>query len=228
MAMDNEQKSRLKQILWMIAGLGAIVALLILIFQPDPASFKSGILKILDYLETRPLLLWLGIAVLPGMGFPISPLLMLSGAVFGDAMGMASTLAVAISAVILNMAWTYWVAAYPARKIAVRLLRHFGYEIPELPKHHHLKFAFIVRVTPGPPFFVQNYLLGLSGISFRVYMIASTIVHSIYCSGFLILGDSFTSGSYKTALVGLAVLVLAGVGIAWLRKRAVNETDITD
>ena len=53
---------------------------------------------------------------------PASPLLILSGIVFGPDFGMPVACAITILSLILDMSWTYAVAAGPARAMVERLL----------------------------------------------------------------------------------------------------------
>ena len=41
--------------------------------------------------------------------------------------------------------------------------------IPEFPKDEDIPVALMMALVPGPPYFVRNYLLAVSGIPLRVY-----------------------------------------------------------
>ena len=86
------------------------------------------------------------------------------------------------------------------------------------------RFAF-----PAPPLVVQNYLLGLAHAPFWPYLVYSVISQTFFVVGFVVFGESFISGKMGTALIGLAVLIVAFIVVALLRKRyAQSKTKLPD
>ena len=63
-----------------------------------------------------PWVLFLAIAILPGLGVPNCPLLILCGTAMTAALGVGEAVTLAVGAVITNIFWTYWVAAFPLRR----------------------------------------------------------------------------------------------------------------
>ncbi|HYD83513.1 MAG TPA: hypothetical protein VEA63_05660, partial [Opitutus sp.] len=82
----------------------------------------------------------------------------------------------------------------------------------------HTDLAIVVRVTPGIPFFVQNYLLGLAGVPLGKYLLVSCIISWSYTVGFVVFGDALLHGKGKMALLAVSLLVAAAVITHWLRK----------
>src|SRR5687768_8978267 len=58
----------------------------------------------------HPLLLFLSIAILPGLGFPVSILFTLAGVVWGTSF---ESCLIVIAALAINLTWTYWIARSP-------------------------------------------------------------------------------------------------------------------
>jgi uncharacterized membrane protein YdjX (TVP38/TMEM64 family) len=70
----------------------------------------------------------------------------------------------------------------------------------------------ILRVTPGIPFFVQNYLLGLAEVPAGRYFAVSCAIALPYCAAFVLFGNALMTGQGKLllALVGVLVALVAG------------------
>ncbi|MGJ3243119.1 MAG: TVP38/TMEM64 family protein [Opitutales bacterium] len=184
------------------------------------ADVRDWAVAILDYLGERPLLLFAAILILPGFSFPISPLLVLAGAVFGERYGLGWAVLICIGTVSLCMAWTWWACAYPLRGLIQTLLRARGWSLPEVSERRMLQVAFLVRATPGIPFAIQNAVLGVMRMPFRPYILVSVAVQAVYTTGFVLSGEALFSGNLKLVVAGLAILVVASLAFrAVSRKR---------
>jgi len=75
-----------------------------------------------------------------------------------------------------------------------------------------------VRITPGPPFFVQNFLLGMAEVRFGSFFWISWVVNMLYASAFIVFGDAIFQGKGKMALFGLCALVAVGMIVHLLRR----------
>ncbi|MBC8127744.1 MAG: hypothetical protein H8M99_11450, partial [Gloeobacteraceae cyanobacterium ES-bin-144] len=124
----------------------------------DLAMLKAGWKAVNDYLVTHPWALFWALVVLPGLPVPVSALLFTAGVVWRENPMMAVLLS--MLAISLNLTWTYWLAAGPARKLVEKMLTATTIQIPDLPRGDHLKLILVLKLTPGIPFFFQNYLLG--------------------------------------------------------------------
>ncbi len=158
-------------------------------------------------------------ALLPLVGVPLSPFTVAAGPVFGPTMGVGAVIACAIAAVAIDVALAYWIAAYALRPLMERLARRWGYTVPQLPEGTAWEIALIVRVVPGPPFFVQSYLLGLARVPFGIYMVASTLVPSLYLTSAILAGDALVRHDWRALIFAGAMCVIAAGAIYRLRKR---------
>jgi uncharacterized membrane protein YdjX (TVP38/TMEM64 family) len=79
--------------------------------------------------------------------------------------------------------------------------------------------AITIRLTPGPPFFMQGYLLGLAEVPFRTYMIVSWLCILPWAIGAIVLGKGILNGNFKLVLYGMGVIVVAVVVVKAIRKR---------
>ena len=109
-------------------------------------------------------LLFLLLSTLPQFGFPISLLYFLVGArlEFGPAMVfIACSLAV-------NLCSMYWIARNLLRNPVRSFIKRSRYRLPAVPAGEYVSLALLTALVPGP-FGLKNYLLGMSGISFKTF-----------------------------------------------------------
>jgi len=177
----------------------------------------SGALPALwDALQTTPpLLFFTALAVLPALPIPISPFYLISASLYGFWFSYAC-IGVAVA---VNLAISFGLASGVFRPVVERIVGALGYGVPRLRPGEHARLALVVRVTPGPPYFAQNLLLGLTGIPFRVYMAVSWPTQMGWAFVFLVLGESATRGSVGLAIAGLGGLVAVTVATRMLRAR---------
>jgi uncharacterized membrane protein YdjX (TVP38/TMEM64 family) len=166
-----------------------------------------------------------GVAILPAFGAPLSAFTIMAGEVFAPLMTLGGVIAAAVVAIGINLALTYWMARYALRPLLSRLAERYGYKIPTVTKANALSIALAVRLTPGPPFFVQSYLLGLAQVPFRLYMIVSWLCILPWAIGLIVLGKGALNGNFKTVLYGVGVIVVATVVVQAIRKRYVPRVD---
>ncbi|MGF1657015.1 MAG: TVP38/TMEM64 family protein [Verrucomicrobiales bacterium] len=177
--------------------------------------------RLLDGIRDKPILLFVAMAILPAFPVPISPMLLAVGAVFKPIWGGPFAFAYALSAVIVNMSWVWWAAAYPGRKVASDLLKKCDITLPEPDKKKgYIPLLIFLRITPGFPLFLQNLILGFVRVPFIPYILISSALTSIYTFGFVILGGAIFEGEAKIALLAVAVILLGIIITSYLRKKA--------
>jgi uncharacterized membrane protein YdjX (TVP38/TMEM64 family) len=169
--------------------------------------------------QVSPLAFVLAMSLLPVIGFPIAAFYLFAGVAFGFLEGWAYCLL----SLAINMSLSYVVARYCLHEALTRLLKKWGYELPNLSEVNEYRFTFILRTVPGPPFPVQNYLLSLLGIPFPVYISISLLAQGTIAAGMVACGgalpEEITMGH---VLVGLALVsLLVGMkAFLWWRKRS--------
>ncbi len=159
------------------------------------------------------------VAVLPAFGMPLSPFALLVGPTFEARLGLWGVLSAYGFAVAVNLAFTYWLARFAVRPWAHRLVARYGYTIPRFSAEEELEVVFITRVTFGPPFFLQSYLLGLADVSFRTYLWVSWLIAMIYAVGLVAFGASLSHGKGGLAFIGVSLLLAAATVTHLIRKR---------
>jgi uncharacterized membrane protein YdjX (TVP38/TMEM64 family) len=81
----------------------------------------------------------------------------------------------------------------------------------------------VVRFTPGPPFALQGFVLGVAEAPFRLYMIVSWIAVLPWAVGAIVLGQGLFNGNFRAAAMGLGVLVVGIIAVQWVRQKFFNR-----
>lgn len=182
---------------------------------------KQSIEAVTSWCAGHPSTLFFAIAILPGIGFPISPLLILAGVVWGSTW---ETCAITLAAVALNMSWTYCLASGPASSIVSRLLGARWQRWKNIHPENLRRFTILFRITPGLPFFIQNYILGLLGVPFLSYILISIPLNGIFVVGFVLTGGAIFDGNIGMIGAGLATIIVATLAFRLVRSKMSSRT----
>jgi uncharacterized membrane protein YdjX (TVP38/TMEM64 family) len=224
--MTSEEPRAKKKIPWVKLGI-----LVVVITAGAVALLRGTDYKALEEQGLRlvrgagPWIFFAGIAILPAFGAPLSAFTITAGEVFAPLMTLGGVISAAIFAIGINLALTYWLARYALRPLLSRLAERYGYKIPRLTRANALSVALAIRLTPGPPFFVQSYILGLAECPFRLYMVVSWLCILPWSIGLIVLGKGALNGNFSTALYGVGVIVVATVIVQVIRKRYVARVN---
>lgn len=201
--------TRLKVIL---AALGVALLALALWSAWDPAALAAW------KQEAGPVRFFSAMAVLPAIGVPITPLFVLAGATFGVGPGLLGSLV----GLGLNLTLCYAIASSGLRSRLVALLRRFEYELPDFEQRETgaVRFTLLVKMAPGAPAVVKNYLLGLTGVPFPVYFGLSMLITGAYAAVCIVVGVSLFEHDIDRIILAVAVAVAVGLAIWWWRRRA--------
>jgi uncharacterized membrane protein YdjX (TVP38/TMEM64 family) len=169
--------------------------------------------------EAGPLVFFGAMAILPIFGFPLAPFTLAAGPTFGPTMGVWAVVVCAMLAVTINVTLSYWIAARLVRPLALRFVGWLGYRLPVIDGQSAWLATLLLRIVPGPPFFVQSYLLGLARVPFAIYICVSTLIPLGYITCIILFGDALVKGNRTAAIVALLVMIVIGTIIHYLRKR---------
>lgn len=175
--------------------------------------------------EAGPVAFFAAMAVLPAVGAPLSVFTIPAGEAFAGRLGMGGVIALAMGMIAICLALAYWLSRYALRPLLSNLVTRYGYQVPRVTKENALSVALLVRLTPGPPFVLQCYLLGMAEVPFALYMIVSWLAILPWAVGAIVLGQGILNGNFKVAAVGIAVLVAAIVLVQWARKKFAKGKD---
>ncbi len=168
--------------------------------------------------NTGPVTFFTAMALTPAIGVPASLFTLTAGTAFGPTMGMFWVIVLCMVAVLINVALTHWLARYAFRPLLEKLVVRLGYKLPQVAPENTTDLAVLVRVTPGSPFPVQNYLLGLAGVPLARNLLVVFIVQAFYLPAFVLFGDALQHGKGKVAIMAIGLLAAAAAGTHLLRK----------
>jgi len=173
--------------------------------------------------DQGPVPFFAALAVLPAVGLPVSAFYLAAGAVFPLWVSLVGT-AIGLT---VNITLTYWLARTWFRGGIERLLRRTRYKIPEVEASDHIRLTLFLRLMPGPPFFVQSYMLGLIQVPFPTYFLISLGTQVLIASGFIVLGSAFYSSSFGRVLIAIIIVVLAVIIVQWVRRLLARRSRLT-
>ncbi|MDQ8179905.1 hypothetical protein [Pelagicoccus sp. SDUM812005] len=153
-------------------------------------------------------------AVLPLFWMPLSPFLILA-----PAFGIETAIVGSTCALTFNVLISWFVSGKWFRPLFERLVNRFGYSVPDISGRRMLGFALLLRITPGVPFPLQNYLLGLAGMPLGQYLAVSLPIIWIISSSLILLGESIMSGNARLAIIGIFVAVAVALGFRYWRGK---------
>ena len=208
-----------KLLLLLIPALSSALCLYLLwSTHPDPeywyALWKDG----LNYLKAHPSALILSMAILPGLGFPISPLLILFGAVLGPVYGLFYTCIIGILAQAFCSVWTYYLSIGPLRGLLQALVLR-DRPLPPLNQQNAWRLCAIIRITPGIPYALQNVALGVMGTPLKIYLAVSIPIQSLYSIGFMVGGGAIFKGNLGLAITAAVFFIAVLLAARMFQKR---------
>lgn len=177
--------------------------------------------SIKTFLIKHPSVFFVAMVILPALPVPTSALQLTAGIIWRERPLMACSLC--LVAMIMNLSLTYWIAAGPARRLVEKLLNSTSYRLPELIRGDHIKLILILKLTPGIPFFIQNYLSGFFRAPFRLFLVVSILSNGIFGVGVVLSGVGIGDGKLIPAITGLSCIALSTLLTylirEWLTKR---------
>lgn len=165
-----------------------------------------------------PVVFFTAMALLPACGVPMLAFTLSVVSLFAIRLGTVPVLLLALAAMTANMVLTYALARRGLRPLLARLVARLGYRLPQVEAGDATDLVAILRLTPGIPFFVQNYLAGLAEVPFGKYLLVSCILTWPVNVALMLFGDALLQGKGKVALIALSLL-LALTAVTHLVRR---------
>ncbi|MBL9188255.1 MAG: TVP38/TMEM64 family protein [Opitutaceae bacterium] len=192
---------------------------------------QVGLARLVEWLDQfialirdlGPWVFFTGMALLPAVGAPLSAFNLVAGEAFAPQMTMTGVILTVGVAIAANIAITYWLARYALRPLLTRLVARYGYAVPRVNKDNALSIALVVRLTPGPPFFLQSYVLGLAEVPFRLYLFVSWLAVMPLALSFVLLGKAAREGHFGKIGAVLGLIVVAVVVVQIVRRRVMKR-----
>ncbi len=211
----DARKKRLLGILACLVLLGGALGLLAL--QMDLGEQVKRCLEFVRAEGAR--VFFIAMAVLPFFGFPLSAFILSAGPVFAPALGSGVVIACGMIALAVNVSLSYWFAAFALRPWMERFIVWAGYTVPRFPEGRDWEFNLLLRIVPGVPFFLQNYLLGLARVRFGIYMLVAMAVPTAYLVIAVLAGGALAQGDQRKLMIAGLLFAVVGLTLHVLRKR---------
>lgn len=164
-----------------------------------------------------PAMLFIAIAFLPLAGVPATPFVLAAGARLGVVPGC---LLVAL-ALVVNVTLGYWLARNVVRGLVLAWLHRRGYRVPSVSEADEAELIVLIRVAPGMPLALQNYLLGLAGVGFWRYLLFSLPINWAMSFSVVWIGDSLAATHLSRVIFAACSFIALGLAarLAWRHFR---------
>lgn len=216
MKLENQSKRRALAVLFIGPVLLAVAVFFVLAGGVSVSEISALWKQVDEFMLRYPWMIFAALVILPGLPFPTSLLFVLVGIAWRERPVFACSMTMA--AIAVNMTWCYWLAAGFGRNLVVWLLTRFGKKIPELNRDRGLRAILILRLLPGFPLFLQNYILGFLKVPFRVYLPVSVLCNGVLACGVILSSAGIASANLVPMLSGLGLVILAVLLIQAARR----------
>jgi uncharacterized membrane protein YdjX (TVP38/TMEM64 family) len=212
-------KPRFKKSLLLALGALIVLAVAIGCFLLRGVDLRGLFDEAMEHVRAAgPLVFFVAMGVLPAVGAPILAFILTAGPVFGPQLGLGGVLAACAVSHLLSLSIGYWLARRWLRPWLQKFVARSGHKVPQVVPEDQFEVTLLLRITPGPPFFLQNFLLGLAEIPFLRYVAISWPVIMLNTAGLVIFGAKLESGEGREALLGVSLFVAALLIIHILRR----------
>ncbi|WP_415909755.1 TVP38/TMEM64 family protein [Oleiharenicola sp. Vm1] len=165
-----------------------------------------------------PVAFFLGMALAPLAAVPMLAFSLPAVALYGPRFGTPGVVALSLAAVTVNFCLAYGLARRGLRPLLSGIVHRLGYQLPDVEAGDATDLVILLRVTPGVPFFAQNYLAGLAEVPFGRYFLVSALTAWPLNVAFLLFGDALLHGKGKVALISICALAALLTATHLVRK----------
>lgn len=174
----------------------------------ETSFLAEGFKWLAESVMAHPWWIFAALCLLPAVGFPMSPLLVVAGMSFVPLWGVGAALGITSVALLINLTLSYLVAAGPGAPLVATLFRKMGRELPVLDDREAWRVILAVRLAPGFPYVLQNFALGCLRCHFPLYLVISMLVSGSSCLIIMVGGGALLKGNYFL-LIKLVFLIVA-------------------
>lgn len=192
---------------------GALVVLVAVVLVARGVDVRGWLTRGLEVVRgAGPVAFFTAMALLPAVGFPVSAFTLSAVPVFGPQLGTAPVVLFGLAALTVNMALCHVLASRWFRPPLAWAAGRLGYRLPDVDSDDVTDLIVLLRVTPGFPFPVQNYLLGLAGVPLGRYLVLSCLIQWPINIAIMLFSDALLHGRGRIAffsVLGLLALLTA-------------------
>lgn len=175
----------------------------------------DSVLSFVKSQESNPLILLFAVIFLPLIFFPMSPLLILVGLSFDT----YTSLLIILMAIPVHLFLSYLCVKWFFKDIVEKYANKHNFRIFNIPKNRRIEVCFLVMSIPGLPYALKNYLLSVSSIPFKQYLLIGWLIQFLMCLPFILLGDAASNMNLYLFSAFIFFFILIYVCIKVLRKK---------
>ena len=169
----------------------------------SPLIFEIGNL-FWSKMRDIPAVIFFGLmAFLPLFPIPISPFFIITGTIYG----VGFSLTACAVAIFVNLSLAHYLATGFLRPLIDKIVSKYSYTVPEVYPTEYVKLSIVLRITPGIPYFLKNYLNSLAGVPFKPYILIAWPLEMLWALAFIVLGESAFEGSLGLAVYGICLVI---------------------
>lgn len=173
--------------------------------------------------DMGPWVFFSAMTILPAVGAPLMAFNLVAGEAFAPQMTMPGVIVTVAAVIAANLMLSYWLSRYALRPLLARLVARYGYSVPKVTRKNALTVTMLVRLTPGPPYFLQSYLLGLAEVPLRLFMIVSWLAVVPVASSAVVLGKAAREGHMGKIGLVLGVMVCVVIIVQVVRRKVAKR-----
>jgi uncharacterized membrane protein YdjX (TVP38/TMEM64 family) len=205
--------------LWLKLGVAALALLVLAAALAAGIDLKALAQRGSDLItQAGPVPFFAAMAVLPAMGVPMLAFVLPVAPAFAERFGLGLVIVFSLLAITFNFMFAYVLSRWLLRPWVGRLVEKLGYRMPELKGSDSTDLLIILRVTPGVPFVVQNFMAGLTRVPLGRYVIVSCIATWAFNTCFILFGDALLHGRGRLAMVAIGLFAALSAATHMVRK----------
>ena len=192
-----------------LLGISLIMVVIVGIFtwlyweELSPLIFEIGN-QFWSKMGDFPAVIFFGLMVfLPLFPIPISLFYLITGSIYGVGFSLAASTVV----IFVNLSLAHYLATGFLRPFIDKIVSKYSYTVPQLSPTEYIKLSIVLRITPGIPYFLKNYLNSLAGVPFKPYILIAWPLEVLWALAFIVLGESAFEGSLGLALYGICLVI---------------------
>lgn len=222
MSTPDERKKRMR---WLLFGI-LVIALGTLAWMHRHDLSKQALLETVNALH--PAVFIAAFLVLPLLGAPISVFLVAAGIRFGLPLGSAIT----CGCIVFHHLVGYRIAHGSLRHRVHAWLERSGRKMPSIKMENRIWWTALFAAISGPPYAAKLYLLALTDVPFRIYLLVGAPIYMILSTPLIAAGGALGKiNAVWISLIGISVACLVAL-TRYLKRRfssaPVEETDQPD
>ena len=212
---------------------GALIAALVVVVSYALFGGEMAVLsdcarrfcgEISGYLNLIPVWAYaLAIFILPIFFFPVSLIFMIAGnkAACGEC-SFWEVYAFCALGLTLNILFTYFLAAFFG-SFAERLLAKRGLRVPKVCAGDECEIILLIRMIPGNPLIIQNYILGLARVNYLKYALISVPFQLITLAAYMYFGESVFEGDFAGVSMAVSLIIILALIARIVSKRCSHK-----